>query len=168
MSTVIGLLKEDRQLASVTARLQAAGCALDRIRILTQPGEAHSLLDKKAVAKCQMSRYVGLGVLVGLIFFGPIGFISSLVGCTVFGCSPLIWVVAMGDLSLIGALFGAACGCFFGLDRFERDTHLYTEGIGWGNKLVVVTTDTPTTEARTVQILQEEDAAGVKILNKDE
>lgn len=164
MSTVIGLLKEDRQLTRVTERLQAAGCALDRIRILTQPGEAHSLLDKQAVAKCQMSRCVGLGALVGLSFFGPIGFISSLVGCTVFGCSPLIWVVAMGGLSLIGALFGAACGCFFGLDRFERDTHVYTEGVGWGNKLVVVTTDTTDTEARTAQILQDEEAIAIKII----
>lgn len=168
MSTVIGLLKEDKQLTNVTGRLQAAGCALDRIRILTQPGEVHSLLDKKAVTKCRMSRYLGLGALVGLAFFVPIGFISSLIGCTVFGCSPLIWVVAMGGLSLIGALFGAAGGCFFGLDRFERATHVYTEGIGWGNKLVVITTDTPAAEADTARILQEEDAIGVKILNKDE
>lgn len=166
MSTVIGLLKEDRQLTTVTGRLQAAGGTLDRIKILTQPGEVHSLLDKQAVAKCRMSRYVGFGALVGLIFFVPIGFISSLIGCTVFGCSPLIWVAAMGGLSLIGALFGAAGGCFFSLDRFERETHLYTEGIGWGNKLVVVTADTPDMEAQTAQILKEEEAIGVKILDR--
>ena len=165
MSTVIGLLKEDGQLTNVIGRLQAAGCALDRVRILTQPGEVHSLLDERALAKCRMSRYLGLGALIGLIFFVPIGLVGSLIGCTVFGCRPLIWLVALGGLSVIGALSGAACGCFFGLDRFERHTHVYTEGVGWDNKLVVITTDTPDTEARTAQILQEEDAIAVKIID---
>jgi len=168
MSIVIGLLKEDKQLNTLTGRLQAAGCALDRIRVLTQPGAVHTLLDEKALAKCQMFEYAGLGALTGLAFLMPVGFIGSWIGCTVFGCSPSIWLVALGGLSLIGALFGAACGCLFGVDRHERNAHVYTEGVGWGNKLIVVTTDTPDTEARTAQILQEEQAIAVKILDNSE
>ena len=165
MSTVIGLLKEDRRLTTVTEKLLAAGCTLDSIRILGKPGEVHALLDKNAMAKCQMSRCMGLGALTGIAFFIPVGVASSLIGCTVFGCSPLIWLVALGGFLLIGALFGAACGCFFGIDRYERETHLYTESVGWGNKLMVVTTDMAETEARTAQILQEEDAIAVKIID---
>jgi hypothetical protein len=168
MSTVIGLLKEEKQLSSLTERLQAAGCTLDRIRILTQPGEVHALLDETAMAKCEMPKCVGLGALAGMAIFLPVGVISSLIGCFVFGCSPLIWLVALGGFSLIGALSGAAFGCFFSGDRYERHTHLYTEGVGWGNKLMAVTTDTRETEARTAQILQEEDAIAVKIIEREQ
>ena len=168
MSTVIGLLKAGRSLPDLTAKLEAAGCALDQIKILSQPVEVHTLLDKKALAKCELSKCLVIGAAVGLAFFMPIGFIGSLLGCLVFQCSPLIWLSALGGLSLIGALAGAAGGCFFGADRFERNTHIYTEGVGWGNKLVVVTVDTPDSEARLAGLLQQERALAVKILHDGE
>ncbi len=168
MSTVIGLLKEEQPLIDLTAKLEAAGCALDQIKFLSQPGEVHALLDKKALAKCQISKCMAMGALVGLAFFMPIGLIGSLLGCLVFQCSPLIWLVALGGLSLIGALAGAAGGCFFGADRFERNTHIYTEGVGWGNNLVVITADTPDREARLARLLQQERALAVKILDGGE
>jgi len=165
MSIVIGLLKKERTLAELTAKLEAAGCALDQIKILTQPGEVHALLDKKARAKCQLAQCMAMGAIIGLAFFVPIGLMGSLVGCMVFQCSPLIWLAALGGLSLIGALVGAAGGCFFGVDRFERHTHIYTEGVGWGNKLVAVTAETPDCQARLARLLHQERALAVKILD---
>ena len=165
MSTVIGLLKEDGQLTDLTGKLEAAGCTLDQIKILTRSGQVHGLLDEYARAKCQMARCVNMGVLIGLAIFMPIGFTTSVIGCQVFGCSSLIWLFGLGGLSLLGAGFGAIFGCFFGADRFERNTHVYTEGVGWGNKLVAVTADTPEIEARTAQIMQQADAIAIRILH---
>lgn len=164
MSTVIGLLKEDKQLTNLTGKLEAAGCALDQIKILTRSGQVHALLDEKARTRCQMGRCVSMGILIGLAIFIPIGFTTSLIGCRVFGCSPLIWLFGLGGLSFLGAAFGAIFGCFFGADRFEHSTHVYTEGVGWGNKLVAVTADTPEMEARMARIMHQEHAIAIRIL----
>ncbi|GAB4440852.1 MAG: hypothetical protein Kow0031_22800 [Anaerolineae bacterium] len=107
---------------------------------------------------------MGTGALIGLSFFMPLGLMASWLGCMVLGCSPFIWLDALVGLSLIGAIIGAVFGCFFSADRYERDEHLYTEAVGWGNKLVVVEADTPETETRAAQILQQEQVIAVKIL----
>lgn len=164
MSTVIGLLQKDRPLRNVTKQLNAAGCALNQIKIVTRPGEVHTLLDKNALHHCKATKCMGTGALIGLSFFMPLGLMAAWVGCTVLGCSPFIWLDALIGLSLIGAIIGAVFGCFFSADHYERDEHLYTEAVGWGNKLVVVEADTPETETRAAQILQQEHAIAVKVL----
>lgn len=164
MSTVIGLIKKDRPLGQLTPQLNAAGCARDKIKILTRPGDVHTLLDKTAMGHCQAPKSMGTGALIGLSFFMPLGLMASWVGCTVLGCSPFIWLDALVGLSLIGAGIGAIFGCFFSADHYERDEHLYTEAVGWGNKLVVVDAETPETQNRATQILQQEQAIGVKVL----
>lgn len=164
MSTVIGLLKKDRPLRHLTEQLNAAGCGFNKISVLTKPGEVHTLLDKNALHHCKTAKCMGTGALIGLAFFTPLGLMASWVGCTVLGCSPFIWLDALVGLSLIGAIIGSVFGCFFSADRFERDEHLYTEAVGWGNKLVVVEADTPETETNAAKILQRAQAIAVKVL----
>jgi hypothetical protein len=167
MSTVVGLIKKEQSLTVLTDRLASAGCGLEQVKVLTNPREVHALLDKNALAKCQMSRCAGTGALLGLMLFAPVGFMAAAAGCMVFGCQPLVWLFTFGGLSFIGGIFGAMFGCFFGGDRFERNEHLYAEGVGWGHKLVVINADTAEAKTSAERVLQQEQAIGVKVFDDE-
>ena len=165
MKTVVGLSKSEGQSPNLANELQAVGCNDNKIRFFTRAAEVHSFLDGKAFADCHMCRCLVMGALIGLAFFTPVGLMASLMGCYIFGCGPLIWLFGLGGISLIGAGYGAGFACFFSADRFERDTHLYAEGVGWGRQMIAIEAISSEVAERAAQVLRQANFKGIKILN---
>jgi hypothetical protein len=165
MKTVIGLSKSEGRSPDLAAELQAAGFSNNRIKLFSRAAEVHSFLDGKAFADCHMCRCLVTGALIGLAFFTPVGLMASLMGCYIFGCGSLIWLFGLGGISLIGAGYGAAFACFFSADRFERDTHLYAEGVGWGRQMIAIEAISSEAADRVARVLRQANFKGIKILN---
>ena len=165
MQTVIGFLKSDSQSLDLSARLQAIDCGDKKIRYFTRAADVHTFLDSKAFADCNMYRCLVAGALIGLAFFTPAGAMESLIGCFVFDCGPLTWLFGLGGISLIGAGYGTALACIFSFNRFERDTHLYAEGVGWGGEMVAVETISSEAANRVAQVLSQAHFRRTKILH---
>lgn len=166
MSTVIGLVKEEQQLVSLSTRLEALDEGVSKVKVFRQPTEAEGVLYKNAYTECHIWDCMGLGALVGLAVALPLGLVITLFSCySIGGCSPLAWGPGMLVLAVVGAVIGATLGSYRGTSRLQKIERVYVDALNAGNKLVVVPADTRESAERTANMMKQEHATAVKILN---
>ncbi|GAB4440846.1 MAG: hypothetical protein Kow0031_22790 [Anaerolineae bacterium] len=168
MSTVIGLVKEEQQLVSLTARLEALGEGLSKMKVFRRPAEAEEILYKNAYTECHIWDCMGLGALAGLAVALPLALVITLFSCySIGGCSPLAWGPGILVLLVAGAVIGASLGSYRGTSRLEKIERTYVDALNAGDKLVVVPVESGESAQRTASLLKAEHATAVKILNTD-
>lgn len=168
MSTVIGLVKEEQQLANLSAKLEAAGSGFEKIKIFTRPGEAEDILYKNAYTECHLFDCMLLGALFGLAIAVPLSLVITVFSCeAIGGCSPLAWGPGITGLAVVGAIIGGAIGSFYGTNRLEKIEQRYFDALDTGEKLVVVPTYSKETAEHTASMMKQEHATAVKIINGD-
>jgi hypothetical protein len=161
MSTVIGLLWSEENVASSIHKLRRGGFDEDQIKVLTRNSAVQMLLsgNQSHIGV----KYASEGALVGGVIFGLIGLALDMCACWyLLGHWPTFRDSETFALAGAGVVFGAFVGWFIGTDKMERATHLYTQGVRQGAALVVVqTSDELAPQVMTT--LQQANAMGVRV-----
>jgi hypothetical protein len=161
MKTVIGLLWNDESAQSCIHRLKEVGLAENSISVLDRYATVRELVgtyQSQLVAK-----YAWWGALFGIATFGPFGLGASLCECTLLHYGPEFGIGILVAFIVVGTVFGAFMGHFFGVDKSERSYHLYCQGACRGAKVIAVQVNDELI-ARTMSTLRQVDALGVQIL----
>jgi hypothetical protein len=159
MKTVVGLVWCDEDVESSIDRLKEAGFAQDRVDVLTRISRKRLVGDQGH----PVVRSAGWGAVVGIVVYAVFGLGAALAGCTYCGFDLAYAVATLVGFVVIGGFVGALLGQWIGADASERDTHLYTQGVRLGGKIVAVrSSDELITKA--MSILQQENAIGVRTL----
>ena len=161
MITVIGLFPANQEVSQEIEQLEEAGFAKDNIRVLTKDRPVKKLLG------CEPNRivaeYASWGALLGITVYGIFILVAVWCDCILYPISQLIAfeIVLIGIL--IGALIGGIIGVFTGLAEYEKETHLYTQGINIGDKVFVLQTERGDME-KAIEILNQIGCLGVWML----
>ena len=161
MVTVIGLLWGDENARNSVRKLKEAGLAENSISLLTGYDAVRELLG--ANQGHLVARYTLLGALLGIATFAPFGVAASMCECTLLHYNPGFGVGILIVFVAIGTGFGAFMGHFVGVDRSERDYHLYCQGVCRGGQLFVVQAS-DALAAKAMDFLRQSKAVGVKVL----
>jgi hypothetical protein len=160
MSIVIGMFSSDKDVLSSIEKLKKAGLAEAKIGVLTHYNAARKLLSSDQIRR--VIPHIGWGALFVFAIFCLIGLaVDWYACCNFFGYGMMFWVG--GAVGLAGAVLGAAAGWFFGLDKIERETEFYSQGVGKGGQLITVQTNDQLV-TKVMDILRQQDAVGVKTL----
>ncbi len=167
MSTVIGLVKEEQQLVSLSTKLAAAGNEI-KFKVFRRPAEAEEVLYQNAYSECHIWDCMALGGMAGLAVAIPLGLVITMFSCySIGGCSPLAWGPGMLVLSIAGMVIGASLGSYRGTSRLQKIERRYMEAMHAGDKLVVIPAQTKETAERAASTMKQEHATAVRILNRD-
>jgi hypothetical protein len=161
MKTVIGLLWNDESVQSCIHRLKEMGLTENSISVLDRYTAVRELIGTYQIRG--VAKYTFWGALLGIVTFGPFGLGASVCECTLLHYGPEFGIGVLAAFIVIGTVFGAFMGHFFGVDKSERSYHLYCQGACRGAKVVAVQVNDELT-TRTMSALRRENALGVKIL----
>lgn len=161
MSTVIGLFPSNQDVSEEAKRIEKAGFSNDSLRVITKEGSIKCLLGcepNQIVAK-----YASWGALLGILVYGIFIFVAAWCDCTIYSISQLIAfeIVLVGVLA--GTIIGGILGAFIGWAEYEKDTHLYTQGVNFGEKVFVLQADTEDAE-KAMKTLKQVGCLGVRML----
>ena len=165
MSTVIGLFRANQEVSQEIEQLEEAGFAKDNIRVLTKDRPVKKLLG------CEPNRivaeYASWGALLGITVYGIFILVGVLCDCILYPISQLIAfeIVLVGIL--IGALIGGIIGGLTGMAEYEKNAHLYTQGINIGDKVFVLQTESGD-EGKAINTLHQISCLGVRMLSQSE
>jgi hypothetical protein len=165
MSAAIGLYPCNQEVDHQIHKLEEAGYSKDRISVISQARSIYQLMD--CYPAPVVSRYAGWGVFFGILIYGIFALVASWCECNIFQYSHEI---AFGTV-LVGVLFGgsigAFIGCITGMAEYENQTHLYTQGIQMGNKVLLLRVNTEESELAK-KALRNIGCTGIKALDKPE
>ena len=165
MSTVIGLFPSNQGIHEQLQKMEEAGFTKDSIRVITKERPIKKLLG------CEPNRIVAQygmwGALLGITVYGIFVLVGVWCDCLIYPISQLIAfeIVLVGIL--IGAFIGGIIGGFTGLAEYEKDTHLYTQGIRIGDKVFVLQTERGDAE-KAIETLNQIGCLGVRMLPQSE
>ena len=161
MSTVIGLFPCNQEESYQVGQLEEAGFTKDNIRVVTNDSAILKLFScepNRVVAK-----YAVCGALLGIVIYGIFALVAGWCECNLF---QFIRIIAF-DILLVGTLFGALIGGVMGgitgMAEYEKDTHLYTQGVRLGNRVFVIQTDSGDVE-RAKTSLRRVGCTGVRVI----
>lgn len=139
MSTVIGLFPCNQEMNYQVGKLEEAGFGKDNIRVITNNRAVLKLLGCEP--NCVVARYAGWGAFFGIAVYGIFALVASWCDCILFQFSHIVAF----DIILVGTLFGALIGGIMGgitgMAEYEKETHLYTQGVRMGNRVLVLQTE---------------------------
>lgn len=163
MSTVIGLFPSNNDGSEELKRMEEAGFTKDNIRVITKGRQIKKLLG------CEPNRivaeYATWGAFLGIAVYGIFVLVAVWCDCILYQISQLIAfeIVLVGIL--IGTLIGGIIGGLTGMAEYEKDTHLYTQGINIGDKVFVLQTESGDAE-KAIEALNQIGCLGVRMLPK--
>lgn len=105
-------------------------------------------------------RSAGWGAVIGTTIYAVFGLGAALAGCTYSGYGFAYAVGTLVGLVVIGGFVGVLLGQWIGVGASERDTHLYTQGVNLGGRLVVVHGSRESV-AHATEIFRQQNAVGV-------
>jgi hypothetical protein len=117
-------------------QLEYAGFAKDYIRVLTKIGTIKKILGfnpNRIVAE-----YASWGALLGIAIYGIFILVAVWCDCILYPISQLIAFEIILVSILCGAFKCGIIGGFTGMAEYEKETHLYTQGINIGDKVFVL------------------------------
>jgi hypothetical protein len=161
MRTVIGLFPSNQDVSEEFERIEEAGFTKDSMRVITKERSIKCLL------RCEpdriVAKFASWGALLGILVYGSFSIVAVWCDCTLFPISQLIAfeIVLVGILA--GTIVGGIVGVFIGLAEYEKDTHLYTKGIRFGDKVFVLQTDIEDVE-KAIETLSQIGCLGVRML----
>ena len=161
MSNVIGLFPCNQEVSYQVGQLEEAGFGKDNIRVITNDRAVLKLLGCEP--NCIVTRYAGWGAFFGIAVYGNFAMVASWCDCFLFQFSRIIAF----DIILVGTLFGALIGGIMGgitgMAEYEKDTHLYTQSVRMGNRLLVLRTELGDVE-RAKTSLRQAGCTGVQVI----
>lgn len=163
MSTVIGLFPAHQEVSQEIEQIEEAGFAKDDIRVITKDRQIKKLLG------CEPNRivaeYATWGAFLGIAVYGIFVLVAVWCDCILYPISQLIAfeIVLVGIL--IGTFIGGIIGGLTGMAEYEKDTHLYTQGIKIGEKVFVLQTESGDAE-KAIEALNQIGCLGVRMLPK--
>jgi hypothetical protein len=165
VSTVIGLFPCNQEVSYQLEQLEGAGFTKDNIQVLTNARTVLKLLGCEP--NCVVARCAGWGALFGIALYGVFALVASWCDCFLFQFShPIAF-----EIILVGTIFGALIGGFMGgitgMAEYEKDTHLYTQGVRMGNSVLVLQTELGDVE-RAKSTLRQMGCIGVSIIPEQE
>jgi hypothetical protein len=161
MAAVIGLFRNEVDVSAAIQKLNQAGFPQESIEIQTNPSLIKGLLGCKATKT--VTKYAAWGALFGIAVYLIFTLVAGWCECTIFGFGRnLAFIIVLAGL-LIGTIIGALMGCLVGVDQYEKDTHLYVQGMRQGGRLIIV--QASEADAKRVQsLLEQERISGVRTL----
>jgi len=163
--TVIGLYPSNQEVIQEIHQLEDAGFTKDNIRVLTKIGTIKKILgfDPNRI----VAAYASWGALLGIAIYGIFILVAVWCDCILYPISQLIAfeIVLIGIL--IGALIGGIIGVFTGLAEYEKETHLYTQGINIGDKVFVLQTESGD-EGKAINTIHQIGCLGIRMLPQSE
>jgi hypothetical protein len=162
MNTIIGLFLYDEGFEyPVVERLKEAGIAGRRISILSNPHAVSRLLGCEPT--CVVSRYAVRGASLGIVIISIFGVVAGWCQCNFLGFGQVYGMVAFLGALLAGVFIGGFLGCILGVAKFEKDSHLYVQGVRMGGKVIAIQASEEAA-GMVKRILEQENASGVKVL----
>jgi hypothetical protein len=163
MSTVIGLFQQDENIHSSIYKLQQAGFAVDKIRVLTRYDEVQKLFSSNE--SHLVMKYMGWGALLGIAILNLYGLTIGGYACNrLLGYIPVsYWICDIVGFTLLGLILGLSAGFFVGVNKFEGGADLYTHGVSRGGQLMTVKVDNELATDEIINILDQENAQGIKV-----
>jgi hypothetical protein len=134
MTTVIGLFWQDKDVQDLIRRLEQAGLARDSIATPTHI----TWQSLTAEAGHPIVRYATWGAVISIAIYAVFGLAAGAAGCTYCGYNTTFAVATPVGFVAVGGLVGALLGQWVGKDAQEKDTHLFTQGVNQGGRLVTV------------------------------
>lgn len=161
MSTVIGLFPSNKEIGEELKKMRESGFSEENISLITKEGPINKLLGlepNKIVAE-----HAATGALFGIAIYGIFVLVAVWCDCLLYPLSQLIAFEIILVGILCGALFGGIIGFFIGLAEYEKDTHLYTQGVKIGEKVFALYTDKRNID-KAVNTLTQIGCQGVQVL----
>lgn len=163
MRTVIGLFPSKQEVNNEIKRLEDAGYDSDNIRVLTNNWSIKKILGcepNRVVAK-----YASWGALIGIAVYGVFISVAVWCDCLLYPINQTIAFEIILTGILAGALIGGLIGVFIGLAEYEKDIHLYIQGINFGDKVFVLHIEGGEGD-KAIRILRQIGCIGVRMLPK--
>jgi hypothetical protein len=161
MRTVIGLFPSNQDVTEESRKIKEAGFSEDNMRVITSEGSVKCLLGCEA--KPTVIKYTSWGALLGIFVYGIFILVAVWCDCILY---PISQLVALGIFIvgiLAGTIVGGILGVFIGLAEYEKDTHLYTQGVNFGDKVFVLRTERENVE-KAMETLTQIGCLGVQML----
>ena len=161
MRTVIGLFPSCQDVSEESKRIEEAGFSKDNMRVITKEGSIKCLLGCEP--NSIVAKYASWGALLGILVYGIFILVAAWCDCTIYPISQLIVfeIVLFGILA--GTIIGGILGAFIEWAEYEKDIHLYTQGINYGEKVFVLQTETDNVK-KAMETLSQIGCLGVRIL----
>lgn len=161
MRTVIGLFPSRQDVSEESKRIEEAGFSKDNMRVITKERSIKCLLGCEP--NSIVAKYASWGALLGILVYGIFILVAAWCDCTIYPISQLIAfeIVLFGILA--GTIIGVILGAFIGWAEYEKDIHLYTQGINYGEKVFVLQTETDNVK-KAMETLSQIGCLGVRML----
>jgi hypothetical protein len=163
MDIVIGLLSAKQKPIDEINHLEETGITRDNIRVLNQIGAIYKLFGCNP--KREVIKYAGWGALFGILIYGIFSAAAGWCECNIFKFSTIIGLEVVFIGLLFGGLGGGFMGSIVGMAMFEKDTHLYIQGVRMGDKVITVQSDKEDT-LKVDQMLRQIGCTGVKAISR--
>ena len=161
MNTIIGLFPSQKDVDEELKQMEEAGFSKDNIRVITKDIPIKKLLGVEP--NRIVTEHVAAGALFGIALYGIFVLVAVWCDCMIYSISQLIAFEIILVGILCGALFGGIIGLFIGMAEYEKDTHLYTQGVKIGDKVFVLQTETDNVE-KAKETLSQIGCLGVRML----
>lgn len=140
METIVSLISDETDVTETRMLLQDAGMSSDRVQVIHQPETVWQRLNGHQDALI-LRRDVGIGMLMGALFFGFFGLMAAgftcylpLAQCAAVYFSWPVLAVALVVGLLVGGFFGATLG----IGAMDEHLYDYVEGARRGQAVVIV------------------------------
>jgi hypothetical protein len=159
MKTVVGLLWRDEDVQRLIQKLEEGGFAKHSIDVATRISRKRLVGDQGH----PVVRSAGWGAIIGVAIYAVFGLGAALTGYICCGYASAYAIGTLVGFVVIGGIVGALLGQWIGVDASEHDTHLYTQGVHLGGRLVTVR-GSHESVAQAIEVFRQQNAIGVKTL----
>jgi hypothetical protein len=139
MSTVIGLFPCNQEVSYQVGQLEEAGFGKDNIRVVTNNSAILNLLGCEP--KRVVTKYAIWGALFGIAVYSIFALVAGWCECNLFQFNRIVAFVTILVGTIFGALIGGIMGGITGMAEYEKDSHIYTQGVRMGNRVFVLQTE---------------------------
>jgi len=117
--------------------MEAAGLNDCKVSVLARPAEVWARLGGPAKLRAAV-KYTLIGALLGVVVASLYALPATILNCAYMGCAFSAHTLLLVAIYLYWIAAGGFMGTLIGMDRLERDTYSYVEGVRHGGSLVIV------------------------------
>jgi len=161
MKKVIGLFPYSKDVNVYLSRIEEMGFSKARLSVVTEENNIRCLLGCNPTPI--VVQYATWGIILGVSVYGVFALVAMWCDCIIYPVSRLVAAEIIIIGMLAGVLIGGLIGVFIGWAEFEKNTHLYIQGVNIGESVIVLEAGTRETD-RAVEALQEIGCQGVCVL----
>jgi hypothetical protein len=165
MSTIIGLIPDQREISTEVERLVETGIPEENILVLAKEKAVREILGCDPI--CTVRYYAIWGALLVGTIYGIFGIVAAWCECNLLGFNQPSGMLTLIGGVLAGGFVGGILGAIIGLGESEENTHLYTQGVRIGNRVLVLQTESGDVE-KAKKTLRQVGCIGVRMIPKQE